>query len=433
MDATIIANVRVFDGERVTDNQTVTIKGTVISSITPAHLDVSSATIDGTGCTLLPGLIDSHVHTSVDRLRDALRFGVTTELEMMGYWPAERRQQIAQMDNVADVRSAGFGLTAPNGHPTELHEKVKAASGGPPGRGGGPAGAGPGRGGPPGHGHGGPQGHSGADTASTLGEALAFVDKQVGGGADYIKIMIEEGSVLESPGLPVLDKSILSAAVDRAHKQHGKLTIAHTLTMDATETAVSISIDGLAHLFIDQPHTPEIVKMISDRKIFVTPCLCLNASIMNTGRGAEFAKDDRVKSKLDQAWLKTISGTFNTFPSGNFNDNLATVKALHTAGVDILAGTDASVPVPELGGLAHGASVHHELQLLVGAGLTPLEALKAATSVPARRFNLNDRGKIQEGMRADLLLVKGNPAEEIGDSLNIQAVWRRGSRLGLNE
>ena len=94
--------------------------------------------------------------------------------------------------------------------------------------------------------------------------------------------------------------------------------------------------------------------------------------------------------------------------------------------MDILAGTDVSEPIPTLGGLAHGASLHREPQLLVSAGLTPLEALRAATSTPARRFGLTDRGRIAPGLRADLLLVDGDPTTTISDTLSVRMVWRRG-------
>jgi len=104
------------------------------------------------------------------------------------------------------------------------------------------------------------------------------------------------------------------------------------------------------------------------------------------------------------------------------------VRALHDAGVDILAGSDVSEPIPILGGLAHGASLHHELQLLVQGGFTPVQALRAATSVPARRFSLTDRGRIVPGARADLLLVDGDPTITISDTLSARAVWRRGVR-----
>lgn len=146
------------------------------------------------------------------------------------------------------------------------------------------------------------------------------------------------------------------------------------------------------------------------------------------GTGAELAADERVRSKLSQPWLDTLCGSFDVYPQGKLDDVLATVGALHAAGVDVLAGTDVSVPVPSLGGLAHGASLHHELRLLVAAGLTPVQALRAATALPARRFGLTDRGRVAPGARADLLLVDGDPTTTITDTLGIRAVWRRGVR-----
>jgi imidazolonepropionase-like amidohydrolase len=81
-----------------------------------------------------------------------------------------------------------------------------------------------------------------------------------------------------------------------------------------------------------------------------------------------------------------------------------TVSLLRKAGVPLLAGTDSPVP-----GIAHGASLHRELELLPQSGLSPSEALTAATFTPARQFGLHDRGCIAEGLRADLILVDGDP------------------------
>lgn len=65
------------------------------------------------------------------------------------------------------------------------------------------------------------------------------------------------------------------------------------------------------------------------------------------------------------------------------------------------------------------------------AGLTPIDALKAATSVTAKRFSLLDRGLIQEGMRADLILVNGDPTKNISDSLSIAGVWKEGISITI--
>src|ERR1017187_2802312 len=115
---TAITNVRIFDGDSVIDAHTVVINGAHIQALggeTPAGATV----IDAHGATLMPGLIDAHVHTDMEGLTDALVFGVTTELEMMGHWTREERQEISERDDIADLRSAGMGLTPPGGHPTE--------------------------------------------------------------------------------------------------------------------------------------------------------------------------------------------------------------------------------------------------------------------------------------------------------------------------
>jgi imidazolonepropionase-like amidohydrolase len=70
--------------------------------------------------------------------------------------------------------------------------------------------------------------------------------------------------------------------------------------------------------------------------------------------------------------------------------------------------------------------MHRELLLLCEAGLTPVEALAAATSAPARHFGLDDRGRIEPGLRADLVLVEGDPTEDVRDGRSIERVWRRG-------
>ena len=419
-----IINANVFDGKNVIGKKNVVfIDGVIISVSNELPHDIDEV-IDGKGCTLLPGLIDAHVHTSVEFLKDALKFGITTELEMMGGFTKKGRDtQLKGITDAADVRSAGMGLTAPGGHPDELIPK----------------------------GNGIPEfvlkemekmseeekavfiaAHQAqkeeeelSPDVTSLEGAIDFVNRQVNNGADYFKIMIEEGTVMNAPGLPVIETHVLKAAVEEAHKL-GKIAIAHVLTAEAAKTAVEIGVDGLAHLFIDRPDwTKDLIESIASKGIFVTPCLVLNSSIIGNS-ACHVARDERVENKLNEDWKMTMCSCFNTFPEGNMEDNFNNVKDLRDAGVDILVGTDVSVPMPHLGGLAHGVSVHHEMQLLVEAGLSPIEALRSATSVTSKRFNLSDRGLIAEGMRADLLLVQGDPTVYISDSLSIMGIWKEG-------
>jgi imidazolonepropionase-like amidohydrolase len=407
---TAITNVHIFDGHEVLDATTVILDGTRIAAVggePPADAEL----IDAAGATLLPGLIDAHVHTNPGNLALALQFGVTTELEMQGTNTRHNRAHITENDTLADVRSSGFGITPPGGHPSELFPEDF--------RPGPPPGATPPAGAPP------PGPKPVMPFSTTPDEAAAFIPKLIETGSDYIKFMVDDGSIEGHPGLPMLDQATLNAGVAAA-KQHGMLTVAHALTIDATRMSIEAGIGGLVHLFMDQPHTEAIIELIARSGAFVVPCIVLDASMTGI-TGAAFAADPRVASRLPDDWMETLSSSFNHYPQGNIKDVLASVKALHDAGVDILVGTDVSMAFPFLGGLAHGASVHHELQYLVEAGLTPVEALRAATSTPARRFGLDDRGRIAAGLRADLLLVDGNPTTTISDTLNTRAIWRRGT------
>jgi imidazolonepropionase-like amidohydrolase len=90
----------------------------------------------------------------------------------------------------------------------------------------------------------------------------------------------------------------------------------------------------------------------------------------------------------------------------------------------LLSGSDAAGPAV---GTAWGLTVHHELYLFVKhCGFTPVVALRAATYLNAKRFKFSDRGQIKAGLRADLVLVEGNPLENIDNTLNLRAVWKEG-------
>jgi imidazolonepropionase-like amidohydrolase len=398
-ELTVVTNAHIFDGERAIDEQIVVLDGThilAVGGVVPAGATI----INAHGGTLMPGLIDAHVHTDMDGLRDALLFGVTTELEMMGQWSPKKREKIAERHDVADIRSAGMGVTPPGGHPSEY---VKS---------------------------------SGNlllrlffryPFVSTPEEAVGFVRKQIAKGSDYIKVFLEDGTTIGFAGLRVTSNETLLAAVNEAHRL-GKMAIVHVTTVEGGQKAISAGADGLAHLFFDRAPSPELVAAIASSGAFVTPTLVTLSTAFGNSAAA-LAADKRVSSRLGRKWLDSLSRSMNVYPQGRLSDAYASVMALHEAGVDILAGSDVSEPIPSLGGLAHGASLHHELQLLVVAGLTPVEALRAATSTPARRFGLNDRGRIANGARADLLLVDGDPMGNINDTLNIRAIWRCGARL----
>lgn len=401
---TFITNAKIFDGECVIEKQSVTVKGEKIVNVGGPAPD-GAEVIDAKGCTLLPGLIDAHTHANPESRKIALTFGVTTVYIMQGYWSKEQKKALDERRDIADALSSFFAVTAPGGHPHELI----------------PKGAIPKM----------PHGFDMSEAikfASTPEEAAKVVEKRVEQDANYIKIMVEDGTVFGKPGTPDITDEVLAAACAKAHR-FGKMAVAHTMTIKASERAIKAGIDGLMHIFIDKPYTKEIIDIIVNSGVFVCPTIVAGASTIGDSDAGEFAKDERVCSKLSEEWINALHKHINSYPQGKTEYLLETVKALHDAGVDILAGADSSTP--DVGGMVPGASLHHELQLLVKAGLAPIEVLRAATSVPARRFGLIDRGRIVDGARADLLLVKGDPTSNISDTLSVQSVWRQGVRLTI--
>ncbi|HEX6199014.1 MAG TPA: amidohydrolase family protein, partial [Thermoanaerobaculia bacterium] len=156
---------------------------------------------------------------------------------------------------------------------------------------------------------------------------------------------------------------------------------------------------------------------------FVIPTLAVASRFEPEPVAPPLAEDPAFAPFYNFAEVSHLGKSFPVRPGSpsRFQHALDAVRSLHAAGVPILAGTDAPNP-----GTVHGASLHQEMELLVKAGLTPAEALAAATSAPADAFGLDDRGRIAPGLRADLLLVEGDPTTEITATRAIRRIWKGG-------
>ena len=406
----VVRDVRVFDGERVIPKASVHVRDGVILSVGDAA-PPGVESIAGEGRTLLPGLIDSHTHAYGDALERALVFGVTTELDMFTdhrFAAAMRKeQQSAATPNFeqqnaatpnkeqsgangalrrADLFSAGTLITSPKGHGTEYNLQIP--------------------------------------TLASAADAPAFVDARIAEGSDYIKIVYDDGAAYGMK-LATLDRSEL-AAVIAAAKARGKLAVIHIGSRQGADEAIAAGASGLVHIFADAPPDAELVKRVVAAHAFVTPTLSVTESTTGVASGAPLLKDARLAPFITAAERTSLEGRFPNRPGSkqNLAFAFAAAKQLFDAGVPILAGTDAPNP-----GTSHGASLHRELELLVQAGLSPEAALRAATSVPARIYSLRDRGRIAPGLRADLVLVSGDPSRDITATRDMVAVWKRGARL----
>ena len=382
-NAFVIRNVRIFDGERVIEANSIAVAhGKIVGVGTNVASPPDAQVVDGSGDTLLPGLIDSHVHAWVrDVLEMGLIMGVTTELDMYMRWEEAlkwRAEESKGAADIADFRTAGTAIAVGGGHGTEADL-------------------------PP------------MIPISRPNEAQAFVDERIAHGSDYIKVIYDNG-----PRFAAMSKATLAAIVKAAHSRH-KMVIVHVASAQGYLDVIDSGADGLAHVPIVKLPEPIFRDAAKAHHIFAITTLGFTDFFFGRGRlWSKLPEDPSIAPYLGPMARQNLEQPgFNNLDHISYADNEADLRTLHDAGVPLLAGTDAN-------GAQAGAILHTELELMVNAGLTPTETLADATSVPAKMFSLDDRGRIAPGMRADLLLVHGDPTKDIHATRDIVAIWKQG-------
>ena len=388
-ESIVFENVAVFDGQRKIDSANVWIEGGKIKAVgKEAKGQDSSKKVNGTGKTLMPGMIDSHTHVWMEsQLQQAALFGVTTELDMMSIPETvamlRKQQSDGKANDRADVFSAGAAVTVKGGHGTQFGFAVPIVDG--------------------------------------ASQAAQFVHERVREGSDYIKLILEDGRAYGQK-IPTIDRETFSIAVQTAHEKR-KLAVAHVSIADNAQLAVENNIDGLVHMFNDQAVSSEWLALAKSKKLFVVP----TASVISNATGANWSKfvidDPFLKPLLNRESIASLTRAFpiRAGQEKGWEMLKENIGKLAQAGIAVLAGTDAANP-----GTDHGVSMHQEIRLLVSAGLSNEQALAAATSLPALQFQLTDRGRIAVGLRADLILVDGDPTKDVANVARIAGVWKGG-------
>lgn len=385
----VVTNAKVFTGERVIPQATVTFENGLISAINESESDqtISSTTelIDGTGLTLIPGLIDAHTHNFGRSLQHALNFGVTTTVDMFteptGLRAMKDEQAQGPVFDRSDIVSAGNLITVSGGHGTQFGLPVP--------------------------------------TLDDPSDVKEFVAQRVEEGSDFIKVIYEHGRWMPG-GLPTHALDTLPKIVEAAH-HFNKLAVFHVGTAQEASEAIQAGADGLAHIFTDTGN-PELFAQAETAGIFVVPTLTVIESLAGSSGAESLAADPLISPYIDVEQRQALLRSFGTTNSAGMLDAaLKNVAELHGRRVRLLAGTDAGNP-----GTTWGASMHRELELLVQSGLTPLDALRAATAIPADAFGLDDRGRLEVGLRADAVLVHGDPTKDVSNTKNIHTIFKGG-------
>jgi len=217
---------------------------------------------------------------------------------------------------------------------------------------------------------------------------------------DFIKVFADGWRYGTSPDNTSMNLATLSALVDEAHK-NGERVLTHTVTVDRGEDAARAHVDVIAHSLQDREIDAEAVGLIKAAGTFYAPTLAIYEPVKPGAASAPDMSDPVVQQR------------FRKFGYAKYN-----LKALYDAGVPIALGTDSGIE-----GAPHGVSTLHEMELLVDAGLSPEAALRAGTINSARALGLDaDRGTIEKGKRADLVLIAGTPWTDIRDIRKVDRV-----------
>jgi imidazolonepropionase-like amidohydrolase len=362
------ARIIVGDG-RVIENGTIVVNG---AKITQAGAGVTvpagAMRVNLAGKTVMPMMTDTHIHASTTR------DGLMRDLRQRAYWGVNAAMSMGT-DNLdlLDVRnkdipgharffSAGKGISRNEG-PTRPTAQINSAA-----------------------------------------EGRKAVQDNAKLGVDIIKVWVDDREGKVDKVLP----DQYAAIIDEAHKNNIRVT-AHIYSEFDGKGLIKAGLDAFAHSVRDKDIDDEMLALYKSRPIVVNPNLPDNGK------------------KVDRTWLKAglAAAEYDKLEQDNTDRpraqqlhgiqarNLAKINA---AGVKIVLGTD--------GNRAWGT--HEEMFDMVNAGMTPMQAIIAATKNAAEFLKMNDSGTLEVGKNADLLVLDGNPAENITNTRKISAVYLRG-------
>jgi imidazolonepropionase-like amidohydrolase len=399
----LIQNATVIDGTGAPPRQVdVLVSNGRIVAVGNNLPAPNSTRLDARGKTLIPGLFDLHTHVQSatvsgsgqdwgKNLKAYLLSGVTTvadfgtygetfstvrKLTASGAWPAPRLHLASR-------------ITTPGGHGLEIG-----------------------------------RGEIFTQEVLTAREGRAAVRRALPNRPDVIKVFSDGWRYGTSADLTSMEEGTLRAIVEEAH-QANLPVLTHTVTVDKGKLAAAAGVDAIMHGMQDKPFDDDLIAKMKAGKTAYGP-----TSAVYEPRTPVL--DALLEKVLDTVSLQAFKGRpAFAQPSAlrirKYEVLKRNTKALFDAGIPIVSGTDAGIS-----GTHHGWATLREIALLQSAGLPPVEAIKAATLNSARVLRVDkERGSIEPGKAADLVLIDGAPHSNISDIQKIHRVWLNGVEQDL--
>jgi imidazolonepropionase-like amidohydrolase len=413
---TALTHVRVIDGtgHSPLENATVVIEGNNILSIQPASLALPAGArvLDLHGDTVMPGLINAHGHLAlvadgqnsataytaenvIAELRQYESYGVTAMLSLgvnRDLLYAIRQQQRQGKLDGATVLTADRGLGVPDAAPPL------------------------------------PVAPDQLYRPATAEEARAAVDAMAKRHADMVKIWVDSLGGTKTAMPP----EVYRAVIAEAHKRHLRVA-AHVYYLADAKSLVNDGVDVLAHSVRDKPVDQELISAMKRRGVWYIPTFTVDESFFIYAEHPGFMQINFFKDALSPALLTMLSSDayaqkISQDPKtaqhkADFAVDQQNLKAVYDAGVMVGFGTDSGAIPTRIPGF----SEHRELEDMVQAGLTPMQAIVCATSRNATLLGIEaTRGTLRPGKRADLIVLAANPLDDITNTRSIVTIFHDG-------
>src|SRR5579864_6268468 len=264
----------------------------------------------------------------------------------------------------------------------------------------------------------------------TADEARADVRELAVHHPDYIKMWVDDGLGHGTKMQP----AVYQAIIDEAHKQHIRV-FAHEFYLGDAKSLLAAGLDGFAHSIRDQPVDDDLMKTMKARNVFLIPTLVRDEVLFAYADNLPWLNDPFFLAGLEPGALAIIRSPEN-IDKGRKDPDIAkyraglqmgkkNLKTLSDAGAKIAFGTDSGIPTR-----FPGYFEHRELQLMVEAGLTPMQAIVAATGTNAEILGgAKEFGTLQPGRKADFMVLDGNPLDDIHNTEKLSAVWQSGKTV----
>jgi imidazolonepropionase-like amidohydrolase len=375
---TVFENGRVIVGDgKVIENASVVVTGERITQVGPAasvKAPAGATRVSLAGKTVMPAIVDTHVHTSTTApeletdLRRRAHFGVSAALSMgLDGTDAAFAQRGKTTPGLARIFTAGRGITAPEKGRTEVPYWI-----------------------------------------TTPEEGRKAVQENAARKVDLIKIWVDD----RDGKFPKLTPPLYSAVIDEAHKQKLRVS-AHIFSLEDAKGLLKAGIDSFAHGIRDRDMDDEAVALLKARPAFV-----LIPNMPDRGVAADYSW---LKGQVPDGELQKIQAAATDRPqvAATWAIQGRNLKKMSDAGVRITVGTDGNTPW----------APHVEMADMVAAGMTPAQVIVAATRNGAEFLRMANTGTIENGKIADLLVLDGNPLDDITNTRKISAVYLRGAAV----